>query len=164
MRNNRRRAQRRNRNYSWMPFSTAIPTPTVGTSYYIVSSKPQDYETVLERTRGMIFRQPSTSGSLVALVFGIVLPQSMLEGVTFGSAFPSTFPNPRDVNGSDDYPLWQYVGTPDVANVNEASIFDSKARRKIDKDNLFIVGCVPIAFSRALPFAVVGRFLTRWEN
>jgi len=153
--------EQRNRNYSWQPFFTTIPNAATGSSFLITTSSEQDYDTVLERIRGVCWSEGSAH--VLGLVFAMVVPKSFIGSTTTAAALPSEFPVPTDADETDDYPLFKHISG--FEGLNEGSMFDSKAKRKIEKDSVVLVAFRPnrVAPSRS-PIVITGRMLVRWEN
>ena len=160
-----RRAQyrrpRRSRNMSWFPFHTTITAPVVDNVYLLAATPKQDFETMHVRTRGLGWPS-STNDYTYGVIAGIVLPQEFLANTTIGSAVPDDFPDPIASDNTDDWPLWQMMGIEALMNVS--SVFDTKAKRNIQKDEQCFIVFKPLdIIGSTVQVKFAGRCLLEWK-
>ena len=163
---NRRRYpsyRRQEKNYSWFPvdFNKAQSWAS-GKNYLIATSDAHDFDTVCERQRGLITWIPSSGSAQVesGILYSVVLPSIIVNTPTPGDELPDNFPNPADPNGTDDFALWHPFST----NNQYSLAFDSKARRKVGKDELLYLGLrIDRGLTASLSLGVLGRCLFSWK-
>ena len=149
-------------NMSWFPINYwKAQSYTSGKTYLIATSEARDYDQVCERQRGII-RAPQTSSSNFegGVLFSVVLPDIIAGNTQVGDEVPANFPDALDGEGTDDFPLWHPF---DTANGYTLS-FDSKAKRKVNKDDLLYT-CLRIGAggTASLNIGVFGRCLFKWK-
>lgn len=106
-------------------------------------SQNADQEVILERIRGNLFWQTSSSSgaTMSATIFGIILPDIVVGNVPLGNPLPN-FPHPYDAEGTDDFPMVIDACAPTGTTITSTSPLevDVKAKRKMNKDDLFTIG------------------------
>jgi len=123
-------------NYNWCPFPSArVTVAGAANTIYLLGTFPmgigEDVQTTLERMRGEIVIDPTVSAG-VGVMYAWIAPQVIFEGVSAGTAV--TVPNPLEAGDTDDFPMVQ----PMCVTNSSAQAFtvDSKARRKLNKDDV----------------------------
>ena len=137
MRSERRSYPRVEKNYSWSPdhYILNIPANSGGNIYVIAHSPARDFETVLERTRGtMAVDAPGATSPITGVLYSVILPDIVIGNKPAGSNVQDAAPSALDQDGTDDFPLWHSFHSS--SQNSPMCIIDSKARRKISKDNL----------------------------
>ena len=153
--------RRQSKNYSWFPIAESI-TKSLGSGniLLIANSDAQDFDTICERQRGAVWFDTGASVDLSGVLYSLVLPDIILGNKNPGDVVTTSVPSPVDGDGTDDFPLWQVISNKGGI-VNE---FDSKARRKVEKDELLsLCFYVHDGNSVSANFGILGRCLFSWK-
>jgi len=157
-----RRYRREQRNYTWYPYYIGTAVPQDNLSVVLNKSEPKDYEQVLVRQRGIIY-QESVSDTLVGVIFSVVLP-----GMVAPNQNAVLNVNPMDVDGTDDFPLFDPVLTGtfrDTAASSPYIQFDSKAKRRVPKGDVVVTAFHANVVSGTNPtVSVLGRYLMQLKS
>lgn len=98
-----------------------------------------DQEVILERIRGNMFWQvtASSGATIQGTIFAVILPDIVAGNVPIGNALPN-FPDPYDVNGTDDFPMVIDACAPVGGGITSTVPIevDVKAKRRMNKDEL----------------------------
>lgn len=162
----RRRSERNRPNMVWCPSKIEKPGTTEGEPLVLGSSQTpinpnQSYllttfplgiadevNAVLERVRGQIRWQSVNTDPLEGVIYSIVLPKHMLlksdlsGPIEPGTLMDAAFPRPSYSDGTDDFPLIENACMPSGSStVSQPVPIDSKAKRKIGKDDVLGVFC-----------------------
>ena len=166
---NRRRYYNRRpqQNLSWFPVDMSKALGTAGNKTFLVAnSEDRQFDVVCERQRGIVQLYNAGSGTFSArgVLYSIVLPDIILGNSNPGDEITGEVPSPLDGEGTDDFPLWH----PVCSQSGHSMMFDSKAKRKIGKDELLSL-CFRLdsaggsSGSASVGLAVLGRCLFKWK-
>ena len=143
-----RRSYRRSRrpvNQSWtnFTFNNLSITPTSDGENHLLAKQLLvnlgDQDGTLERMRGSLQVSISATKSYWAVGFGLILPSYVLDGISAG-AKATVLPDPTDNESTDDFFWVQNLCIPAAAGSFELEV-DSKAKRRIEKDEMLVLGC-----------------------
>jgi len=160
----RRTYSRRERthNYSWKPFYPNVTNPASGAIYLIDKTEVQDFETVLQRQRGLC-HQRSGGDEVSMVIASTVLPNNMTSADFGGRITETNFPDPLD-DDTDDWALWTplFVAS-DIGSIQAQ--WDSKSKRRIPKDEVLYTVLRIVSYSGAsINMQFIGRHLQSWRN
>jgi len=119
-------------------------TPAVGDTYFLTHFLPDiNFKNTLQRIHGQM-TLTSSSDAVQGVLSAIVLPEMSLNKTdgngyaAFDKVQPS-FPTPCNNEGTDDWPLWQPVWLVSNQSTLSSTMWDSKAKRRIGKDEVLIL-------------------------
>jgi len=155
----RRYNREKTRNLAWQTFSDSLVTPLTDEKMLLAATEVQDYETVVERQRGVIGNFSGGDQQMI-IIASIVLPENMTSATPGNEINESNFPDP-EADGTDDWPLWQaQLLISDYQQLH----WDSKAKRRIPKgDVLYTILKFLRVSGTSVNLPYVGRTLTSWQ-
>jgi len=166
MRQRSRRHYRREQNTAWLPVVQAAENTTPGKITLIATSPLQDFDQICQRQRGIIAPE---NAPVQGILFSMVLPRFYLtksDGTVQPPGYDASndLPDPVRDDESDDFPLWQpfYVNGSN-SRQTDAIGFDSKAKRKIGKDELLALCVRWTGGTAGGDITVMGRCLFTWK-
>jgi len=159
----RRREYRREKihNYSWYPFQVNEATPAAPEKVLLDATEPRDFETVVQRQRGIVF-QRSGGDETAQIIASIVLPSGMTTAQPGSVITENNFPDPMD-DETDDWSLW----VPTFCGSDQGSpqaTWDSKSKRIIKKDEqLYTISRSVFVAGASVNVQFIGRHLLSWR-